>query len=262
MRKTSKSSGEVKGGGAGQLTTGLVTFFVGAAVVTWLFLTNAQPEDKEVYWFVNTGLCLWPGLMAILFWLRHEPSDYGLQRGDARFGLRVALALWVGMVFVAAIASRLPAFRDYYTHNMLSQWLRAVSPTSPSGQFREMGQVYDGVHVHLPALIYYELAMGFYMFCWEFFFRGFLLFGFEKTKLGPVGAVILQTIPFVLLHWSYNAHASKPSPEVLGSAIAGPILGILALRTRSFIYGFLCHWAVSLTFDIMVLAPFIFRHVG
>jgi len=251
MRRSFKSTGDTaKGGGAGPLATGLVTFLIGTAVVWYLFVTNGQNEDKEVYWFVNTGLCLWPALMAILFLLRHEPSDYGLQRGDARFGLRVSLALWIGMVFVAAIASNIPQFRNYYLNNMLGAWLHGVGP------------VYDGFHVHMSALVYYELAMGFYMFCWEFFFRGFLLFGFEKTNLGPVGAVILQTIPFVLLHWSYNAHASKPSPEVLGSAIAGPILGILALRTRSFVYGFLCHWAVSLTFDLMVLAPFIFRHNG
>ena len=236
--------------GAGPLTTGIVTFIIGALVTGYLFVTNAEGKQKEIYWFVNTGLCLWPGLMAMLFVLRHEPADYGLQRGDARYGLRLSLALWLGMLVVAGIASTLPSFRNYYVHNMLGAWLNGVGP------------VYDGISVHIPALVYYELAMGFYMFCWEFFFRGFLLFGFAKTRLGPLGAVILQSIPFVLLHWSYNAGASKPSPEVLGSAIAGPILGILALRTRSFIYGFLCHWAVSLTFDLMILAPFIIRHSG
>ena len=248
--------------GAGPLATGLVTFLLGAAVVVYLFVTNGQPEDKETYWFVNVALCLWPALMAILFFLRHHPRDYGLQLGDAKFGLRVSLGLWVGMFIVAAIASTRPEFRQYYLNNMLGAWLHAATPAWNPTMPMQMGPVYDGVRVHIPTLIYYELAMGFYMFCWEFFFRGFLLFGFKRARLGSVGAIILQTIPFVLLHWSYNAHASKPSPEVLGSAIAAPILGLLALRTRSFLYGFLCHWAVSLTFDLMILAPFIFRHVG
>lgn len=248
--KTSTESGK-GGGGAGEMATGLVTLAFGAAITTYLFITNADPKPyKEIYWFVNTGLCLWAPLMAILFLLRHEPSEYGFQRGDARVGLFWALAAWIGMVFVGFIASRMPQFQHYYINNMLGADLWGYGP------------VYNGFAVSPKALVYYELAMGFYMFCWEFFFRGFLLFGLAKTKLGPIGAVIVQTIPFVLLHWSWNVHASKPSFEVIGSAIAGPILGILALRTRSFIYGFLAHWAVSLTFDLFILAPFILRHVG
>jgi membrane protease YdiL (CAAX protease family) len=250
MRRSSKSSGESTGGGAGATVTGLVTFLVGAAIVTYLFLTNGDYKPKETYWFINTGLCLWAPLMAIMFFLRHEPGEYGLQRGDAREGFRWALLFWIAMVFVGAGASSRPEFRHYYLNNML---------TAPLWGF---GPVFNGLSVRPQALLYYELAMGFYMFCWEFFFRGFLLFGFAKTKLGAVGAIILQTIPFVLLHWSWNVHASKPSLEVIGSAIAAPILGILALRTRSIVWGFLAHWAVSMTFDLFILAPFIFRHVG
>lgn len=251
MRRNVKSSSDSGSGssGAGPLATGIVTLLVGAAIVTYLFITNADFKPKETYWFINTGLCLWVPLMAILFLLRQEPADYGFRRGDAGFGLRIALALWVFMLVVAAVASRLPQFRQYYVNNL-------------SVELFGFGPVYDFVNIHLPALLYYELAMGFYMFCWEFFFRGFLLFGLEKTKLGPVGAIIVQAIPFVLLHWSTNASASKPSLEVIGSGIAAIALGMLALRTRTFIYGFLAHWAVSVSFDLLILAPFIFRHAG
>ena len=104
--------------------------------------------------------------------------------------------------------------------------------------------------------------MGFYMFCWEFFFRGFLLFGLQKSRLGSWGAVIVQALLFALLHWSSDPNASKPLAEVASALPGGIILGILALRTRSFVYGFLAHWAISLTLDVIFLAPFIFRHVG
>ena len=126
--------------------------------------------------------------------------------------------------------------------------------------------MFDGAHVNLRALLYYELGMGFYMFCWEFFFRGFLLFGLMKTRLGTTGAVLAQAVPFALLHWSWQAVASKPSQEVIGSFIAAIVLGILAVRTRSFLYGYLAHWGVSLTLDLILLAEvgksFTFRQFG
>ena len=58
--------------------------------------------------------------------------------------------------------------------------------------------------------------MGFYMFCWEFFFRGFLLFGLQKSRLGAWGAVIVQALLFALLHWSLcprRLQAAGRSPE-------------------------------------------------
>ena len=104
--------------------------------------------------------------------------------------------------------------------------------------------------------------MGFYMFCWEFFFRGFLLFGLQKSRSGSWGAVILQALPFTLLHWSPDPPPPSHWPKSLSALPGGLILGVLALRTRSFVYGFLAHWAISLTLDLFLLAPFIFRHVG
>jgi membrane protease YdiL (CAAX protease family) len=102
-------------------------------------------------------------------------------------------------------------------------------------------------------LIYYELTMGCYFFCWEFYFRGFLLFGLAKSRfVGPWTAIILQTIPFVIMHWSPVPGASKPPIEILGAALGGPLLGYLALRTRSFYYGFLIHWLMAMALDIAV----------
>ena len=150
--------------------------------------------------------------------------------------------------------SRKAVVQDYYLFGLLRQPMDLVGP------------VFDGSRVNLRALLDYELGMGFYMFCWEFFFRGFLLFGLMKTRLGAAGAVLVQAIPFALLHWSWHAHASKPSLEVLGSFVAAILLGILAVRTRSFLYGYLAHWAVSLTLDLILLAEvgksFTFRQFG
>ncbi len=230
--------------------TGWVTLLVGAAIVGFLFWTNPLWPGFETYNFVNTGLCLWLPLMVILLFLRQDPTHFGLARGDRKLGMRWALISWAVMLLPLAIISRRADFQHQYLMGRLSQPLALVGP------------VFDGRHAHLPALLYYEMAMGFYMFCWEFFFRGFLLFGLQKTRLGTWGAVIVQAIPFVLLHWSWMPAAAKPPLEILSALPGGLILGILAVRTRSFFYGFLIHWGISLSLDLLMLAPFILRKIG
>jgi len=264
-RPPEAKSGAAKGGageGGNNAVTGIVTFVVAALVTSYLFYTNADLKSKEAYWVINNALCLWVPLFTIQILLRQDPAQFGMQRGDARFGFRCAGGLWLGMLIVCGIlvisvnrhipylSPMAAKFHHYYLYNNLSVYLSGVGQVSTNGV------------VNPKALLYYELAMGFYMYCWEFFFRGFMLFGLMKTRLGPWGAVFIQALPFTLLHWSYNPLASKPLPEVAGAFVAGILLGMLAVRTKSFVYGYVAHYAVSLTFDILVLAPFISRHVG
>ncbi len=257
--KAGRAEGEKsadKGGGRGEGgATGAVTFVVGALLAAYLFWTNPDPKSPEAYWYTNTALCLWVPLVVILLFLKSEPSQFGLTRGDRRLGLKWTLIAWVFMALVLAVAVSIPSlrgqFQSQYLYGRLSQPLSGVGPAFSPDR-----------HVHLQALLCYELAMGFYMFCWEFFFRGFLLFGLQKSVLKTWGAVIVQALLFALLHWSYVPGASKPPAEVLSALPGGIVLGILALRTRSFLYGFLAHWAISLTLDVILLVPFIFRHFG
>jgi len=240
-------------GGRGNVT-GAVTTVAGALIVAYLFSTNPDPKTPESYKLINTALCLWAPLMVILFVLKQEPSRFGLTHGDRRQGLRWTLVAWIGMTILLAVMSRIPALwrgqQQYYLNGILSQYYEGVGPVFAAGR------------VHCLALVYYELFMGFYFFCWEFFFRGFLLFGLQKTKLGSTGAIIAQALVFMLLHWSWHAGASKPGPEVLSSLVGGILLGVLAVRTRSCLYGYLAHWSISVTQDIFLLAPFIFHQLG
>ena len=242
------------GGRGGDGATGLVVFVVGLLLAAYLFWTNPDPKSPEAYWFINTGLCLWVPLVTILLFLKQEPSQFGLTRGDRRLGLKWTLISVVTMALIIAVAVSIPSLRSQFQGQYL--YGRLAQPLS------DVGPVFSMQHVNLKALLYYELAMGFYMFCWEFFFRGFLLFGLQKSFLKTWGAVIVQALIFALLHWSFVANASKPPAEVLSAIPGGIILGILALRTRSFLYGFLAHWAISLILDLILLAPFIFRHIG
>ena len=88
----------------------------------------------------------------------------------------------------------------------------------------------------------YEAALFLYVFAWEFIWRGFMLFGLEE-KFGYY-AVLIQMIPFVILH------NGKPYMETFGAIIGGIALGILAFRTRSFLYCVIVHIGVMFTIDL------------
>ena len=96
-------------------------------------------------------------------------------------------------------------------------------------------------------LLVYELAyLIFYYIAWEFFFRGFILFGL-KDKFGAINAILIQTISSCLVH------IDKPEGEIIGSIIAGIILGIIALRTRSIWYVVILHAAIGILTDLFII---------
>ena len=175
------------------------------------------------YWFLITGFTLFivPALVA-RFGTAERLKDYGVQFGNQKLGWCVTGIAWILMIpviFLAVIAY--PPFVAKYPlcKAVASSW---------------------------QAFLPYQLAYGVYMFSWEFFFRGFMLFGLER-KFGNY-AILIQTIPFAVLHYT------KPLPEALGSIIAGVLLGILALETRSFLYGAAIHWLVAMTMDVVAVA--------
>ena len=170
------------------------------------------------YWFLTTGLSLFliPILVAMIA-TREGLKDYGMQLGHQKIGWCVSLAAWIFMIPVVIFAVKLhPPFLEKYPFSKV-------------------------VENSLLAFSLYQLAYGVYMFSWEFFFRGFMLFGLEK-RFGNY-SILIQTIPFAVMHFS------KPLPEALGSIIAGLLLGVFALETRSFIYGAVIHWFVAMTMD-------------
>ena len=188
------------------------------------YFTNiALPESHPYYyWFLTTGitLLLIPALVA-KFGTREPLANYGCRLGNQKLGWGVTGAAWGLMVPVVVFAVILhPPFTAKYP------LCKAVT-----GSWQ--------------AFLLYQLAYGVYMFSWEFFFRGFMLFGLER-KFGNY-ALLIQTIPFAVMHYA------KPLPEALGSIIASVLLGILALETRSFLYGAAIHWLVAMTMDTVVV---------
>jgi membrane protease YdiL (CAAX protease family) len=143
---------------------------------------------------------------------RDNPGNYGFSLGDWRLGL----ALTAGSILVIA-----PIL-----------WL--VTRTNSTMQNYYRGQVSG-----LPWNMFIDL------FGWEFFFRGWLLFGLGR-KFGAE-ALWLQAVPFAL------AHIGKPEIETLSTIFGGFAFGWVAWKTKSFFWPFLIHWFVA-SFTILVAA--------
>lgn len=185
----------------------------------------------DLYWFGTSFLML--GFIPLLLLLprRARPSNLGLGVGDWRFALKVLIPSFVGMVIVVAIASRFSVFWRYYP-------LNGVIAHEAGLFFAGRGEAPEGF---LGRFAIYEMMYGLYFIGWEYFYRGFLLFGLYD-RIG-VNAILVGNIPFALLH------VSKPFPEALGSILAGIALGLFALRTRSFWYPWLLHVCIAWTMD-------------
>ncbi len=210
-----------------------VFIFMSVAVITFLSIHYASPpffrkmfdtdDDKffgTLYWFSADGfLMLIIPIILIPLVLKGKLSDFGFRLGDYKFGLKSALLFVVVMLPFLWIASGNKSFANTY----------------PQGG--------PYVRENISVLLYYELFVGFYMFAWEFFWRGYMMFGL-KQKFGFY-AIFIQMIPFFILH------RGKPEIETFASIFAGLILGVQAWRSNSFIYCFLVHWSVMIFVDVI-----------
>ena len=177
------------------------------------------------YWFLTTAitLLLVPAIVA-RFGTKERLSHYGFRLGNQKLGWSITGVAWVLMIPVVILA--IIVYPPFLVKYPLSKVV--------AGSWQ--------------AFLPYQLAYGVYMFSWEYFFRGFMLFGLER-KFGNY-SILIQTIPFAVMHYS------KPLPEALGSIIAGVLLGVLAFETRTFLYGAVIHWLVAMTMDVVaVLFP-------
>ncbi len=143
--------------------------------------------------------------------------ELGLGLGDWRFGLKATALVCACFLPVVFAASRFDTFARHYP--------LCGAAKSSVGMF-----------------LAYEASFAAYFIAWEFIFRGYLLFTFEKS-MGRA-AVLAQTMPFVIMHFG------KPELETLGSIVAGVALGLLALRTRSLWYGAVIHIAAASSMDL------------
>lgn len=218
-----------------------VVAVVGAGIVYGLFRFNYGPYSGNygMYLIVNMIGLLFIPMMTVFLIFRADPASFGFAPSASRKIWVWAGVLFAGLFVLMLIAARWPSFQSYYPI------FRYFDEFKPSGGF---ALDYPRVNPFLAApwvMLYAELSYGLYLFCWEFFYRGYLLFGLQKS-LGSVAAVLLQAVAFGLMHYG--------KPEMIPSFGAGIILGILALKAKSFVPGFVLHWAAAIGFDVLVVA--------
>ncbi len=74
----------------------------------------------------------------------------------------------------------------------------------------------------------------------EMFFRGFLMKGFRDSFLGPVGAVVLTSVSWAVIHQQYDAY------DMSTIFVLGCVLGAARLQTGSVLLPFGMHALVNL----------------
>jgi membrane protease YdiL (CAAX protease family) len=143
-------------------------------------------------------------LLVILLVFRENPREYGFSLGDWKAGLVITMTGILMMtpiiLYLGKLNSGMVAYYKVYAYGL--PWTTFLN-----------------------------------LFGWEFFFRGWVLFGYAR-KFGPE-AMWLQAVPFAL------AHINKPEVETLSTIFGGFAFGWVAWRTRSFLYPFLIHWYIA-----------------
>jgi uncharacterized protein len=200
--------------------SGILTSTVAAILLVALFRFNVTARVGEHYLIVNYMALLFIPMLYIFLVARDEPERFGFCLGNSMRALWPTLFIFGALLVLLLPASRMPHFRMSYP-------------------------LERGHTATLPDFVFYEVRWGLYFFCLEFFYRGFLLFGLSRF----IGwwAVIVQALAFTAIHYG------KIPIEVAASLPAGIILGMLALRSKSFLPCFLLHWAVAVTLDVLVI---------
>ena len=159
-------------------------------------------------------------LAIIVFVLRERPGEWGFRLRGQWAQLRPYALLLLVMLPVLFLASSLSSFQNKYPFYALAG----------EGGFHFWG---------------YQLFYGLQFLGLEAFFRGYMLFGLWP-RLGWY-AVPVMVIPYTMVHFG------KPAPETFAAILAGFVLGYLAIKSKSFLWGWMLHWGVAISMDLLVL---------
>ena len=154
--------------------------------------------------------------------MKKSMKDFGFGIGDKKFGLIFLVIVIPIIAVVIYFSAKMPDIQQEYP----------------------ISKIIISRH---DLVIWHELSyILFYYIAWEFFFRGFMLFGL-KDKFGGFNAILIQTIASCLIH------LGKPSGETLGSIFYGVLFGAIALRTRSIWYVLIAHIVTGVLTDLFVV---------
>lgn len=189
------------------------------------FQSTSDVEYYAVLYFFFSALLLMGIIPALLikYSFKKKLSDFGLNLGNYKLGFRLILILFpiIAIFFLipAAFQEEIKQFYPFYKPGLDDHFI-----------FLRM-----------------ELLRGIlFYFAWEFFFRGFILFGLREY-VGDWLAILIQTVPSCLWHIGY------PTGEIVMSIPAGIMFGIITVRTNSIIYPFILHWFIGIFLNFLLL---------
>jgi uncharacterized protein len=193
---------------------------------------------------------------AFIDWLRHGENAKFNGRvfwSLTRLAVYLAIPVLVVKVFRRArlrdFGWALPRTRDWTLYGVLAALLApAVILASYQPGFMRKYPFYPvGADEPLwPGFWSWEAMYAGQFMALEFFFRGFLIHG-TKHRFG-FGAIYFSVVPYMMIH------CGKPPAEVLGSVVAGLVLGTLSLGSGSVWGGAALHAVVAVAMDCLVLA--------
>lgn len=182
---------------------------------TWFFFPREPFLEKLLLLGIIYGLA--PFLPFFLF--KNKPGNYGINFGNFKIWIKDVVFFYIIMVAILFVVFKFTNVGQFYP-------------------------LYRRAGIRINYFLIYQVVQLFHMFSWEFFFRGFMLFGLAK-KLDKQTSILIQTIPFALMHFR------KPPLEAYGSIIAGIFLGIIAFRGNSFLPCAILHFLVAITADLL-----------
>jgi uncharacterized protein len=177
-------------------------------------------------------LLYWVGIMIVFYFIlpllliklvfKQTLSDYGLRIKGAFKDYKLYVLMLCFMIPLVVFFSQTESFQQRY----------------PFYDLRKGESIY-------PNFIIWEIFYFLQFFALEFFFRGFMLHG-TKQRFGFY-SVFVMTIPYCMIHFG------KPLPETIAAIIAGIILGVLSLKSKSIWLGVTIHYSVAITMDLCAM---------
>ena len=190
--------------------------------LTLLIIFSTVVPMLDYYGHSPTGVKAWDRFLfyflgsALFIWLvyREPLANFGFRLGDWRRGLLYTALACGAMAAILWFVARTPGMQAFYEAKV----------TTTLGRL--------------------TLLNGVELFAWEFVWRGLVLFAFARA-FGPGPAIFLQAVPFAFMH------LGKPELETLSTIFGGAAFGLIAWRTRSFVYPWLIHWFI-VTFTLLL----------
>ncbi len=171
---------------------------------------------------ITAAIASLPLISAALFSKDAIVSDIGLNFKNFRLSGLIILIAALIMIPIVIIASRTGDFSKVY----------------PLFRVMEKGGM---------TFVLYELYFLFFFIIWEFFFRGFMLFSFNKHLKNINLAILLQAVIFAFSHYG------KPELETISSFFGALLLGAIIYRTKNIFPAAIIHFITALTMDIIAV---------